>query len=197
MLFKISIKKRATMKQRVLYSVLLFLICQFGNAQIAPEENIKKNKLGVESEPKKDPPLRGIIFGIHGARETMFEIGYFEFDWIEITSSKMPIIGGTGYSISIEHYINDNYIIAPKAAIWTNICYINVGISTPWYFDMEKNNSLRIRPELGIGSGDFKLTLAANMAMTNKDMPNVSKYIVSAICFLNFNKEAGKRKRKW
>jgi hypothetical protein len=193
MLFKISIKKRATMKQRVLYSVLLFLICQFGNAQIAPEENIKKNKLGVESEPKKDPPLRGIIFGIHGARETMFEIGYFNyaFEYIGYGDS------GVGYSISTEHYVNKNYIIAPKIAGLSNVWGINMGVATVWYFDMEKNHSFRVRPEIGIGTKDYKVTYAFNMAMTNKDMPNVSKYIVSAICFLNFNKEAGKRKRKW
>lgn len=182
------------MKKRVLYCVLLVaLMYQFGNAQIAPEESAgKKDKIEIKDHPK----LRGILLGVHGARETMFEIGYFEFDWIEITSGKIPIIGGAGYSISTEHYINDKYIIAPKAAIWTNLWYINVGISTPWYFDMEKNNSLRIRPELGIGSGDFKLTFAVNMAITNKDMPNVSKYMVSAIYFLNFNREAGREKRK-
>ncbi len=127
----------------------------------------------------------------------MIEIGYFYDDWIEMASSKIPIIGGTGYSISTEHYINQDYIIAPKAAIWSNIWYINVGISTPWYFDMKKNNSLRVRPEIGIGSGDFKLTYALNMAVTNKDMPNVSKHMASLIFFLNFNKKARKNKIKW
>ncbi|WP_298418551.1 hypothetical protein [uncultured Kordia sp.] len=127
----------------------------------------------------------------------MIDIGYFYYDWIEMASSKIPIIGGTGYSISTEHYINQDYIIAPKAAIWSNIWYINVGISTPWYFDMKKNNSLRVRPEIGIGSGDFKLTYALNMAVTNKDMPNVSKHMASLIFFLNFNKKARKNKIKW
>ncbi|MBC8753283.1 hypothetical protein H2O64_01285 [Kordia sp. YSTF-M3] len=182
------------MKKRVLYSlVAVLLICQLGIAQIAPEENIeKKNKIAQKDHPK----LKGMLLGVHGARETMFEIGYFYYDWTEITTGKIPAIGGAGYSISTEHYINHNYIIAPKAAIWANLLYLNVGISTPWYFDMEKNNSLRVRPEIGVGSGSWKLTFAANMAITNKDMPNVSKYMVSAICFLNFNKKANDVKRK-
>lgn len=182
------------MKKRI-YTILVFLlIFQFGRAQLAPEEN-QTNK--SENLNNKRDALQGIILGVHGARETMFEIGYFYYDWTEITTSKIPIIGGTGYSISTEHYINQNYIIAPKAAIWSNIWYINLGISTPWYFDMEKNNSLRVRPEIGIGSGDFKLTYALNMAITNKDMQNISKHMVSALVFLNFNKKASGNKIKW
>ena len=181
------------MKKHLYCTFIVVLICQFGNAQIAPEETVEKeNKTKIYNHPT----LKGMLLGIHGARETMFEIGYFYYDWTEITTGKIPAIGGTGYSISTEHYINDNYIIAPKAAIWGNLWYINVGISTPWYFDMEKNNSLRVRPEIGIGSGSWKLTFAANMAITNKDMSNVSKYMVSAICFLNFNKKAKDVKQK-
>jgi len=181
------------MKKRI-YTILFFLfIFQLGIAQLAPEEN-QTNK--SENLNDKTEALQGILLGVHGARETMFEIGYFYYDWTEITSSKIPMIGGLGYSISTEHYINYNYIIAPKAAIWSNIWYINVGVSTPWYFDMEKNNSFRVRPEIGIGSGSFKLTFAVNMAVTNKDMHNVSKYMGSAICFLNFNKKANNIKIK-
>jgi hypothetical protein len=61
---------------------------------------------------------------------------------------------------------------------------------------MEKNNSLRVRPEIGIGSGSWKLTFAVNMAITNKTMRNLSKYILSAVCFLNFNKKAKDIKKK-
>ncbi|QHI38359.1 hypothetical protein IMCC3317_37510 [Kordia antarctica] len=186
------------MKKRAIYCVLIVLfISQAGIAQVAPEENIKKNKLELESDFEKSPKLKGIILGVHGARETMFEIGYFYYDWIEQTSGKIPAIGGLGYSISIENYINHNYIIAPKTAIWVNLLYFNVGMSFPWYFDMEKNNSFRVRPEIGFGSGDFKLTYAVNMAITNKDMNNISKHMVSVICFLNFNRKASENKQKW
>ena len=183
------------MKKRVLCSMFLFLfVYQIGIAQIAPEESSAKQS---KEYFKKNPALKGILLGIHGARETMFEIGYFHYNWTENIKSKVPAIGGFGYAISTEHYINQNYIIAPKAAIWANVLYVNVGLSTPWYFDMDNNNSFRVRPEIGIGSGDFKLTYALNMAITNKDMPNISKHIVSAIFFLNFNKEAGGNKIKW
>lgn len=49
MLFNIS-KKRANMKQKVLYCVLLIaLVYQFGNAQIAPEESVGE-KLVLEKK---------------------------------------------------------------------------------------------------------------------------------------------------
>jgi hypothetical protein len=182
-------------KRVLLNTFILILICQFGVAQGNSERELTgkekwKNFLAI-------PKLEGILLGVHGARETMFEIGYFQYMWEEDTHSKIPLIGGLGYSLSTEHYINDNYVIAPKAAIWTNALYFNVGMSFPWYFDMEDNNSFRIRPEIGIGSGDFKLTYALNMAITNKDMKYVSKHMVSAIYFLNFNKTAGEKKLKW
>ncbi len=177
------------MKKRVAYcTFILFMICQFGMAQIAPEEVPKSNKLGVEVDAEKYPPTEGLILGIHGARETMFEIGYFKQQWEDVVYGD----GGKGYSISTEHYVNRNYIIAPKIAVFSNLWGINLGVAGVWYFDMEKNNSFRIRPEIGIGSGNFKLTYAFNMAITNKDMRNVSKHMVSGIYFINFNKKAKK-----
>jgi len=177
------------MIKRVLYSLaIVLLMCQSINAQIAPEENVKQNKLGVKSEPKKDPPLRGIVLGVHGARETMVEIGYFNYAFTYSGYGN----SGTGYSISTEHYINNNYIVAPKIAGFSNLWGINLGVATVWYFDQKKNNSFRIRPEIGIGLREYKITYAFNMAMTNKDMSNVSKHMISAVYFLNFNKKAKK-----
>lgn len=180
------------MKKRLYCTFILILICQFGMAQIAPEEDTVKNKLGFETDSEKYPSLNGVIFGIHGARETMFEIGYFYSQWENVGYGD----GGKGYSISTEHYINNNYIIAPKIAGFLNIWGINLGVATVWYFDMKKNNSFRVRPEIGYGSRKIKLTYAFNMAITNKDMPNVSKHMISAVYFLNFNKKSGKSKRK-
>lgn len=167
-------------------------MCQLGIAQIASEESAA---IKAKIEIKEDPKLKGILLGMHGFKNTTFEIGYFYYNWVN-ASGKIPMIGGYGYSVTTEHYINDDYIIAPKIGVWANALFLNVGISTPWYFDMEKNNSLRVRPEIGIGSGSFKLTFAVNMAITNKNMPNVSKYMMSTICFLNFNKKARFVKKK-
>lgn len=181
------------MKKRVLYSTFMFiLMCQFGMAQLAPEEDYenKANKLGLKSDNEKYPPSRGIVLGIHGARETMFEIGYFNYKWGRNDGYGK---GGGGYSISTEHYINRNYIIAPKIAGFSNFWDLNFGVAAVWYFDMEKNNSLRLRPELGYAKRDeYKLTYAFNMAITNKDMPNVSKHMLSFVYFLNFNRKAKK-----
>ncbi|WP_430410056.1 hypothetical protein [Kordia sp.] len=180
------------MKKRTYLVFLLLMAFQFGIAQIAPEEEVDKN---TTETFEKTPRLKGLLLGIHGARETMFEIGYFDYLWVN-EDGKIPAIGGFGYSLTTEHYINQNYIIAPKVALWANAIFLNIGMSFPWYFDMEKNNSFRLRPEIGLASGSFKITFATNMAITNKDMPNVSKYMASVICFLNFNKKANGIKEK-
>ncbi|MEM6719721.1 MAG: hypothetical protein AAF611_10420 [Bacteroidota bacterium] len=181
------------MKAKVV--LLLIVFCQL----VVAQETLQKEKdtITLWKLFKTEPTLKGVVLGVHGARETMFEIGYFQYLWVEELESKIPIVGGMGYSLSTEHYINEDYVIAPKATAWINLFYANIGMSLPWYFDTEGNNSFRVRPEIGIGSGDFKLTYALNMAITNKDMPNVSKHMVSAIYFLNFDREAGKNKRKW
>lgn len=177
------------MKKSILCStILLLFFCQLGIAQLAPEEDVVENKLGFETETEKYLPFDGILFGVHGARETMVEIGYFHYQWGNAGYGD----GGKGYSISTEHYINDNYVIAPKIAGFSNLWGIHLGAATVWYFDTEKNNSFRVRPEIGYGSKKIKLAYAFNMAITNKDMPNVSKHMISAVYFLNFNKKSGK-----
>lgn len=135
----------------------------------------------------EETPKKGILLGIHAARETMFEIGYFNYKRIENRGKNSQ---GKGYSISTEHYINRNYIIAPKFATWASLWGFHMGIASLWYFDLEKNNSLRIRPEIGIAWGRFKYTYGRNIALTNKNMPNISKHMFSVIYFLNLNKKA-------
>ena len=102
----------------------------------------EQEKITIWKLFRSEPKLEGILFGVHGARETMFEIGYFQYLWEENLDSKIPIVAGSGYSLTTEHYINKDYVIAPKAAVWANVYYFNFGMSLPWYFDMNHNNSL-------------------------------------------------------
>ncbi len=178
--------KHNLIKKQAYCTFMLMLICQLGMAQVTPEKN-NEDVTSTGFLGKNNPPLKGMILGVHGARETMFEIGYFYYEWVGGSGKNY---GGRGYSISTEHYINKNYIIVPKIAVLSNLWGINTGIATLWYFDKEKNNSLRVRPEIGYGSGYLKLTYAYNIAITNKDMNNVSKHMISAVYFLNFNKKS-------
>jgi hypothetical protein len=94
------------MKQKVLYCVLLIaLMYQFGNSQIAPKESVDEK---LELEKKDEPILEGMLLRMHGFKNTVFEIGYFRYNWVN-EASKIPIIGGFGYSATTEHYINENY----------------------------------------------------------------------------------------
>ena len=167
------------MKKRIL--VLLLLLSQFGIAQVVFKE-------------KDDVSSYGILLGVHGARETMVEIGFFKSEWFGGSGKEKA---GRGFSISTEHYINEDYIIAPKLAGFGNLWGIDLGLGSVWYFDMEDHNSLRLRPEIGYGCGRFKLTYGLNMTLTHKDMQNISKHMVSFVYFFNFNKKANKVQPSW
>ena len=169
------------MKNRIV--LLLVFVCQLNMAQTITEE--KKNDDTTSS--------LGILLGVHGARETIFEIGFFKNNWFGTGKYQ----GGSGFSVSTEHYINENYIIAPKVTAFSNLWGIHLGISSVWYFDMEKNNSLRFRPEIGYSRGRFKLTYGLNLSITNKNMSNISKHMLSFVYFINFDKKANQIKPDW
>lgn len=161
---------------------VLVLISQFVMAQMVTTNTPKSfNEITEKNISKK-----GILLGIHIARETMFEIGYLNYEFQDTGKTA----SGRGYSISTEHYINRNYIIAPKLATWASLWGFHLGIASLWYFDMEKNNSLRIRPEVGIAVKRFKFTYGHNIAITNKNMSNISKHMFSVTYFLNLDKKA-------
>lgn len=162
---------------------VLVLISQLALSQTETTSTSKSFKEITEKNISK----KGILLGIHIARETMFEVGYFNY---KFTENRGKNDQGSGYSISTEHYINRNYIIAQKLATWTSLWGFHMGIASLWYFDLEKNNSVRIRPEVGIAWGRFKYTYGHNIAITNKNMPNISKHMFSVTYFLNLNKKA-------
>ena len=105
----------------------------------------------------------GIATGIHINKFPMLEIGYFKH-----TIYEFPMTFGGSYTV--ESYFNKNFTIAPKINYWMNIMFINVGFSVPWYFNVNGQNSLKIRPEIGIGYKSFKINYSANISLTNKDM---------------------------
>lgn len=177
------------MKTRVIYSMLgLLLCCQFGMAQVAPEEHTKEgNKLVFKTD--NNLTSTGILLGVHGARETMFEVGFFTVKWFGDGENSNI---GAGFLLSTEHYINKDYVIAPKVGAFTNLWGVHLGLNGVWYLGMEDEESVRFRPEIGYGNGRFKVTYGLNMAISNKDMPNVSKHMLSFVYFFNFNKKANR-----
>ena len=161
--------------------MLVFIVAsQFAFAQTT---STQKSTSKIEEKQIKK---KGILLGLHAARETMFEVGYFSYEFEDTGKTAH----GRGYSISTEHYMNQNYIIAPKVAGFANLWGLNMGIATVWYFDMEKNNSFRVRPEIGIAMKRFKFTYARNIAITNKNMANISKNMFSVSYFINLNSKA-------
>ena len=124
----------------------------------------------------------GISTGIHINKYPMFELGYFKHITFEF-----PMTFGSSYTIE-SYFIND-LIIAPKINYWMNILFINIGFSVPWYFNLNKKNSLKIRPEIGFGYKDFKINYSANISITNKQMEYIGVHFISLNYYIGFNEK--------
>lgn len=68
-----------------------------------------------------------------------------------------------GYGISTEIIMDKNPIYGFKATAWTaGYLFLALGLSTVYYTDFQYGN-FKIRPEFGIGSYPFKLTIGYNI----------------------------------
>jgi hypothetical protein len=92
--------------------------------------------------------------------------------------TKMPF--GGGYSLSVENYfLNNDYLMAPKAAFWANFIALNVGASLPWYTNLEGKNCLKLRPELGLGYQNWRGTVAYNLPVYNNGLRSIPDMMLS------------------
>jgi len=114
----------------------------------------------------------GLATGVHVSQYPMLELGYSRH-----TLYEFPMTFGGSYTV--ESYFLNDFIFAPKVNYWCNIMGINAGFSVPWYFDLNGENSLRIRPEIGFGYDNFKVCYSANIALTNKNMEDVGTHFLS------------------
>ena len=81
------------------------------------------------------------------------------------------------YGLSNEFKISNNFIWGLKAGIWTGggAGGMNMGLNLINYTDFQEN-SLRLRPEIGIGFGVFRIVYGYNFALTNKHFEGINKH---------------------
>ncbi|MCP4522237.1 MAG: hypothetical protein GY827_11195 [Cytophagales bacterium] len=113
----------------------------------------------------------GIATGVHLNKHPMIELGYSKYSYGQVSSY--------GSSYTLENYFINDLIIAPKANYWANLFGVNVGFSVPWYFNFHGDNSIKFRPEIGIGYAAFKINYSANISITNRDMKNIGTHFLS------------------
>ena len=146
--------------------ILSFAITIKSFGQTDSLENQEKNRVMAELT------TLGIASGLHISKFPMLEIGYFKH-----TIFEFPMTWGSSYTI--ESYFSDDFVIAPKINYWINILFVNIGFSVPWYFNFYGYNSLKIRPEIGLGYKNFKINYSTNISLTNKDMKSIGSHFIS------------------
>jgi hypothetical protein len=103
-------------------------------------------------------------FGANGYAEVGYAKNY------NIVGTHLPL--ANGYYFSAEVRPGDNFIVAPKAGVWTS-CIVAVGANAMYYTNFNEG-SLCLRPEIGLNILNFRLMWGYNIPLTNKDMKGVN-----------------------
>jgi hypothetical protein len=80
------------------------------------------------------------------------------------------------YFISNEIKIDNKILIGPKIGVWAGggVGGMAMGLNLIYYSDFEQS-SFRIRPEIGMGFGRWKVVYGYNIPLTNKNFEGVNK----------------------
>ena len=80
------------------------------------------------------------------------------------------------YFISNEIKIDNKILIGPKIGVWAGggVGGMAIGLNVIYYTDFDQS-SLRIRPEIGMGFGRWKVVYGYNIPLTNKKFDGVNK----------------------
>jgi hypothetical protein len=81
------------------------------------------------------------------------------------------------YGISNELKISNDFVWGLKAGLWLGggVAGMNLGLNLINYTDFNEN-SLRFRPEIGMGFGVFRIVYGYNLAITNKNFVGINKH---------------------
>ena len=90
------------------------------------------------------------------------------------------------YFISNEIKIDNKLILGPKIGIWFGGGII-WGLNLIYYTDFNQS-SLRFRPEIGLGLGQFKFVYGYNIPVTNKNFEGINKNNISIVILFNVKK---------
>ncbi len=79
------------------------------------------------------------------------------------------------YFVSNEIKIDDNILLGPKIGVWAGggVGGMAMGLNLIYYTDFDQS-SLRIRPEIGMGFGRWKVVYGYNIPLTNKILEGVN-----------------------
>jgi hypothetical protein len=115
-----------------------------------------------------------LLTGYNFGKDDYGEIGLS----LNTMKRKRSHTGGNAIYISDELKMRNKFIMGPKVGVWTGNG-LAAGVSLIYYTDMESESCLRLRPEIGIGEHNWKLTYGYNIPLNNSSFAGVDKHIVS------------------
>ncbi len=137
-----------------------------------------------DPEPHSDTVYgRNFMIGAQAALYPTIETGYAWYEYLP-ENSKIP--ASTGISVSVLHSFRDKYMAAPTIGIWTEALLVDFKLDIPFYTDFNAVNSLCVRPGLGGGYNDFRITAGLNIPLNNRHAPQSRNFLISAQYILNF-----------
>ena len=100
-----------------------------------------------------------------------------------------PALFSSAYFVSAEIRPARTTIVGTKVGAWMSggCSAMCLGISAIWYTNGTEN-SLRVRPEIGIGMGPIKVTYGYNIPFFNRDFEGVNTHTISAAFLIDANR---------
>ncbi|WP_196888829.1 hypothetical protein [Aureivirga sp. CE67] len=91
------------------------------------------------------------------------------------------------YNLSNEFKLSDDFLWGLKAGVWIGggNAGMNLGLNLVNYTDF-KENSICLRPEIGIGFSNFRIVYGYNLAMTNNDFNKINTHNIGLNILFDF-----------
>lgn len=146
---------------------LTFGISSFCSGQTENDSTDNKMRYGVDLERHIS-----ILTGFNFWRNSYGELG--------LAINQYGRVGhhpaAWAYFVSNEIKIDDKILIGPKIGVWAGggAAGMAMGLNLIYYSDFDQS-SLRIRPEIGMGFGRWKVVYGYNIPLTNKNFEGVNK----------------------
>lgn len=81
------------------------------------------------------------------------------------------------YGVTNEFIMSNDFVWGLKAGLWLGggVGGMNIGLNLINYTDFE-SNTIRFRPEIGMGFSSFRIVYGYNLAITNKDFDGINTH---------------------
>ena len=163
------------------FSITLLLFC----TTVAMHAQNKDTVNQYNSKSASSEEYISLLTGYNGGTYHFIELG--------VSVNRYSIVGthpiSMAYFISNEIKLDNKIVIGPKVGLWAagGAAGTGIGLNLIYYTDFD-NSSLRLRPEVGIGPGPFKIAYGYNIALTNKSFERINTHNASLVVFWKLKK---------